>query len=189
MGVNPSDISRTLSAAKALRANSKYGTPEGLLLAYVAWEGLKIRILAVGLAQQGWRFQTFKSAISDLELWRSKNYELAFASVFGQKPQNTKNLGKIWSRVATAERLRNKFVHGLGQTHPDTIEKSYRFLIEIIEDRSWLDNLSVKLPGGETEALNSLDSRITARSNRQPNQISSRLVTQLMANRKSKTNY
>ena len=73
-----------------------------------------------------------------MELWRSKNYDLAFASVFGEKPQNIKNFGKIWSLVATAERLRNKFVHGLGQTHPDTIEKSYRFLIEIVEAHFFL---------------------------------------------------
>ena len=183
--MSPSEINRALKAAKLLRSNANYGTAESLILAYVAWEGLKVRILIAGLAQQGWQQKTFKAAIIGSQFWKARNYNKAFRSVFGKDPEQIAEISKIWKDIDKAEAIRNKYVHGLGQTNPKKLMDSFDFLVTIIEDRSWLDNLKVVLPDGNREQLVEVVKTIRASRGIQVDQNIHRLKQQLGFNRNS----
>jgi hypothetical protein len=147
--MRPSEIEKTLQAAKFLRSKSHYGTPESLILAYVVWEGLKVRILIAGLAKQGWQQNTFKTSVMGEDFWRSKNYNRAFKSVFGAFPEQLSATARVWEEIKIAEEIRGKFVHGMGQKNPAKIDHAYNFLVKTIEDREWISKLSVILPNQE----------------------------------------
>jgi hypothetical protein len=177
--MSPSEINRALNAAKLLRSNANYGTAESLMLAYVAWEGLKVRILIAGLAQQGWQQKTFKAAIIGSQFWKARNYNKAFRSVFGKDPEQIAEISKIWKEVNKAEAIRSKYVHGLGQTNPKKLLESYDFLVRIIEDHGWLENLKVILPDGKREQLVEVFKTIRASRGIQADQSVQRLKWQL----------
>ena len=168
--MNPAGIKQTLHAAKLLNEGHPSGTPEGFLLSYVAWEGLKNRILVCGLSQQGWQLNTFKNAIEGQKFWRPEKYDRAFTSVFGKPPQQTTRLGQIWREANKADNLRGKFVHGMGQSSPERMLASYSFLLATIKDLTWLSNLYVLLPNGEKDPLKDIFKPLRAAQNLQPDQ-------------------
>ena len=159
--MEPAAIKKTIKAAKTLERNSNYGTPEALLLAYVAWEGLRNRVLICGLSQQGWTVTMFKEAIAGHGFWLKGSYDEGFSSVFGKNPQNLSGVSKIWDEAEKARILRNKFVHGLSKGDPEALWKSYSFLIETISDLSWTKKLEVSLPDGTQVPLKDIETRNT----------------------------
>ena len=53
--MQPNLIKSTAESSLTLLGGKGRGTPEALLLAWVSWEGLKIRVLFVGLGLHGRR--------------------------------------------------------------------------------------------------------------------------------------
>ena len=177
--MEPAMVRKTLEAAKLIQRNSKYGTAEGLLLAHVAWDGLKNRIIVCGLAQQGWQVKTFKEAIDGQKYWKAENYRRSFNSVFGSDPDQTKGISQVWQLGLKSEKIRNKFVHGMGQANPKVMQQVFDQLTENIEDMSWINMLFVRHPDGKKVPLGDISLPIRAARNIQPDQSISRLRSQL----------
>ncbi len=70
------------------------GTPEALLLAWVAWEGLKIRILVVALAEKGWKVRDVYSALADAKLHSLEHYNAVFKKVVDNYPPTGQERGE-----------------------------------------------------------------------------------------------
>jgi hypothetical protein len=177
--MEPAMINKTLEAAKLIQRNSKYGTPEGLLLAHVSWEGLKNRIIVCGLAQQGWQVKTFKQAIDGQKYWKAENYRRSFRSIFGSDPDQTTGISQVWQQGLNSEKIRNKFVHGMGQANPKVMQQVFEQLTTNIEDTSWTKWLFVRRPNEEKIPLGDINLPIRAARNIQPDQSISRLRIQL----------
>jgi AraC-like DNA-binding protein len=177
--MKPSSIDRTIKAALLLQSHEKYPSPETLLIAWVAWEQLKNRIIYVGLTKQGWQGQTIDEALREIEFWRSANYKRAFKSVFGSHPEQTKIAGKVWRDIESGLNMRNKFVHGMGQVSPSELSKVTENLFATLEDRSWCEILMVKLPNGTEVNLGDPMKRVTAKAGMQSSQSVTRLRKQL----------
>ena len=51
--MNPSSIRELTASARALQKTKRQGSPEAFILAWIAWEGMKLRILAVAQKKMG----------------------------------------------------------------------------------------------------------------------------------------
>ena len=181
--VKPSDIRHTLNSAKLLNNTATNSQAESLLLAYVAWEGLKNRIVISGLSQQGWQLKTFRQAIQGRNFWKAESYNSAFKSVFGSEPFQSPGVGQIWEKAGVAEKLRGKFVHGLGKNTPAVLDASFVFLVETITDLKWLHKLQVQLPSGAKEPLKDIYGVLRSTHGLQIDQSVERLRKQLELNK------
>jgi len=178
-GMEPGKIRETLQVANFVQEKKNRGNPEALLLTWVAWEGIKIRMMVVGLARQGWHGKTFQQAAQGKELWHSQTFNKSFKSIFGDNPANLKNFGANWNKIEKTRKTRNKFVHGFGQTSPKELRRQFDFLQGLFIDLSWLNSLNVMLPDGERTELGDIMHRTLAARNIQPDQSVERLHRQL----------
>jgi hypothetical protein len=144
-----SSIRQTAQTARALAAERHYGTPEAFLLAWVAWESLKFRVLAVGLVRQGWRMEAVKEFFDKSSLYTKKDYNKVFGQVFGKHPeQHAGEVGHIWRECEAARRVRHRFVHGMGSSRPQTLSSSTERLLLAVENVEWLKPLMVRRHDG-----------------------------------------
>ena len=112
------------------------GTPEALLLAWVAWEGLKIRILVVALAEKGWKVRDVYSALADAKLHSLEHYNAVFKKVVDNYPQQVKNVGKPWRQIEEYREARHRYVHGMRGSSPTRLETGTQLIIGSVQDAS-----------------------------------------------------
>lgn len=122
--MDPNEIRRLLSTAETL-SREKSSTPEAFLVAFVAWEGLKFRILLVGYAARGVKVSEARHLIRDADIWNIRNYNTLFELLFGSRPQNAPQVGRLFNALDGAMRLRNRFVHGAGRAAPVQFRTAY----------------------------------------------------------------
>lgn len=155
--MRPSDIRRTASAAKRLAEAPSNGTPEAFLLAWVAWEAFRFRVLAVGLAKQGWAMTAIKEFFLNSNLYYDRTYNRAFAKVFGRQPQQLrKEIASVWKACESCRALRHKFVHGMGSTNPDALARATDTLLSAVGDAQWISALTVRLDDGSRVLLGNI---------------------------------
>ncbi len=137
--MKPSEILRLLGAAKILIQDPKTA-PEGFLLAYVAWEGFKVRVLIVGLAAEGKSVAEAQKILKERRVWKYKNYQALFLQLFGSNPESAKGIGAQYRSAQLTDRLRGHYLHGAGRTNPQNFVSKTEILISVIESE-WAKHL------------------------------------------------
>lgn len=146
--MRPSQIKTTAATALELLEQRGYGTPDSLLLAWVAWEGLKVRTLSVGLAKMGFQVQHVYDVMGDDRVHTLNDYQTLFRRVFGANPQNIRGVSQVWKQLEDFRNTRHKIVHGMGSATPEHLERGTRLLASMSLDPDWLAGLKVE--SGET---------------------------------------
>lgn len=106
---------------------------EAFLLAFVAWEAFKIRVLLVGRTAMGETVAEARKHLDQGQLWRDRAYDEEFASIFGSMPANTRQIGKNYSRMRKLKNLRNRYVHGHSRTSPARFDEATRTILTILK--------------------------------------------------------
>ena len=120
------------------------GTPEALLLSWVAWEGLRIRLLVVALCMSGWQVKDIYAALSAERFHSSPHYDNLFRVVFGARPQNSSGISGRWQQIESFRRDRNAFVHGTRGGPPLRLEAGVHLLQDSVINPEWLAHLRLK---------------------------------------------
>jgi len=152
--MRPSQIRRTAETALELLEDRGHGNPEAFLLAWVSWEGLKIRVISLGLARMGFQVQHVYEVLTEDELRSKGEFEALFQTVFSRKPQSAKGVGSTWQRNETFRKVRNRIVHGIGSTSPDRLESGTRVLTGAVLSPQWLGSLAVNDGSGQVSIGN-----------------------------------
>ena len=138
--MDPNEIRRLLGTAEML-SREKSSTPEAFLLAFVAWEGLKFRILLVGYAARGVKVAEARQLLRDADIWNIRNYNTLFEHLFGVRPHNAPHVGRLFNTLDGAMKLRNRFVHGAGRAAPVQFKTAYEDVCSAT-DADWENALS-----------------------------------------------
>ncbi len=142
-------------------------SPEGFIVAYIAWEALKIRILLVGMTANGMSVSEARKVISTLEIWQGDKYNKAFKSCFGSFPSNTSGIGKLFNKAESFKSLRNGLVHGGKNASPAKFKEATNELVGLIE-ADWSQHMgSLLVKSQNTDPMRRL--RRQTPSNRQSN--------------------
>lgn len=145
--MRPNVIQSTAHTAVELTRERGRGTPEALLLAWVAWEGLKVRLLVVGFAKMGWLVQDVYEALESERVGELQVYRRLFKYVYGTFPDNTRVVGTPWRGIEEARVLRHRYVHGMGTASPERLLTATNRIAEAVLDCTWLECLTVKVGG------------------------------------------
>jgi hypothetical protein len=161
--LNPAEILRLSKSAMNLAGQSGR-SPEGFVVAYIAWEALKIRILLVGMTANGMSVSEAKKVVSTLEIWQGDKYNKAFKSYFGSFPNNTPGIGRLFNKADSFKSLRNGFVHGSRKTSPAKFREATIELVGIIE-ADWAKRLgSLLLNSKNADPMKRLQRQTTPRT-------------------------
>lgn len=133
--MNPAEIMRLRNVAESLSRRSGH-SPEAFLLAYVAWEALKIRILIVGMTATGMTVSSARQLISENQIWKGNNYSSLFEKYFGVLPNSSPGVGHLFAKADSCQKIRNGFVHGSKRVDPDSFRKATETIIQLI-DEDW----------------------------------------------------
>ena len=137
--MKPSEIIRLTNSSKRALMDSS-SAPDAFLLAYVAWEGLQLRILVAGLFASGKSVSEAYRVIKDRKVWDKVNRNRLFVEVFGANPQNIKYLGKHFKKAESVKNLRDRYVHGFSRTSPQKFKDGTQILLALIE-HNWGDDI------------------------------------------------
>jgi hypothetical protein len=121
-----------------------HGCPEALLLAWVAWEGLRIRVLVVALSMHGWRVKGIYPTLASERLTAHASRKTLNATL-GCSTLQVKTVADIWRAIESHRPLRNKFAHGMGGNSPDRLEAATHFITTHALDPEWLAPLPVHI--------------------------------------------
>lgn len=147
--MQPNLIRSTANSAMTLLGEQDSGTPEALLLAWVAWERLRIRLLVVALCMQGWQVKDVYDPLPSERFHTHPHYDHLFRTTFGAKPQNACDVGQRWQQLESFRKTRNAYVHGTRGGSPLKLESGVHLLREATLDPSWLSSLSLAAPKGK----------------------------------------
>jgi hypothetical protein len=89
--MNPSAIKELLTSAKKLHHDKRKGSPEAFILSWIAWEVMKLRILAVAQKKMGVKIKDTYLSHKDLNLWNEEKFDRQWRKVFGKNPSWGKN--------------------------------------------------------------------------------------------------
>lgn len=145
--VQPSLIRATANSSLTLLGEEGRGTPQALLLAWVSWEGLKIRILVVGLAMRGWKVQDVYEVLSEDKVHTHAHIRGLLKEVFGSYPENIKGIGYRWEQIEEFRTVRNRYVHGTRGAAPLRLEAGTHMITDHVLDPTWLAPLPVLVDG------------------------------------------
>jgi len=142
--MNPSSIRELTASARALQKTKRQGSPEAFILAWIAWEGMKLRILAVAQKKMGIKIKDTYSSHQELRLWNQVKFENQWKQVFGKNPSNMSGVaGKVFREMEKYKKYRDKLVHGKEFGNPINVEKATISILNLLEDREWLKDLFI----------------------------------------------
>lgn len=162
--MQPNLIKSTAESSLSLLGERGHGTPEALLLAWVAWEGLKVRLMVVGLTMQGWQVQDIYEVLSAEQVHTRDHVRGILYSLFGSFPENTKGIGTTWAQIEQFREVRNRFVHGTRSAAPLRLEAGTHLITDHVLNTEWLHNASIRIDGSRI-ALGDPYRRLTGRRN------------------------
>ena len=142
--MNPSSIRELTASARALQKTKRQGSPEAFILAWIAWEGMKLRILAVAQKKMGTKIKDTYSSHQELRLWNQIKFEKQWKQVFGKNPSNMSGVaGKVFREMEKYKKYRDKLVHGKEFGNPINVQKATISILNLLEDREWLKDLFI----------------------------------------------
>ena len=130
--MEPGEIIRLAGRSRELATSNKTA-PEAFILAQVAWEGLRYRILIVGHVAQGLSVADAKRQLDAQKPWNAANYRAIFKELFGSEPSQSRIVGRTFRETDRTTDLRNRYVHGHSRTSPDIFLKHSRTLWTALE--------------------------------------------------------
>lgn len=130
--MKPSEIRRLADRSREL-ATSNVTAPEAFILAQVAWEGLRYRVLIVGHVAQGMSVADARRRLDAKQTWKAANYRAMFKELFGSEPSQSRIVGRTFRETDRTTDLRNRYVHGHSRTSPDIFLKHSRTLWTALE--------------------------------------------------------
>jgi hypothetical protein len=140
--MNPSSIRELTASARALQKTKRQGSPEAFILAWIAWEGMKLRILAVVQKKMGTKIKDTYLSHQELRLWNQVKFEKQWKQVFGKNPSNMSGVaGKVFREMEKYKKYRDKLVHGKEFGNPVNVEKATLSILKILEDQEWLKEI------------------------------------------------
>jgi hypothetical protein len=86
--MNPSAIKELVTSAKQLHQTKRKESPEAFILSWIAWEGMKLRILAEAQKKMVIKIKDTYLSHKDLNLWNEEKIDRQWRKVFGQNPSN-----------------------------------------------------------------------------------------------------
>lgn len=138
--MNPSEIKRLILQAKTL-SDSSQTAPEAFLLAFVAWEGFKMRLLVAALCANGYSVVEAKALMRSREIWKTGAFETLFAELYGTRPKNSRFVGTKFNSLSRAITMRNSYVHGFSRYSPRSFLVETERLIGLVES-DWTSSLN-----------------------------------------------
>ena len=144
--MKPSSIRELTASARALQITKRQGSPEAFILAWIAWEGMKVRILAVAQKKMGIKIKDTYLSHKELRLWNQVKFENQWKQVFGKKPANMSGVpGKVFREMEKYKKYRDKLVHGKEFGNPINFEKATLSILEILENQEWLKEIKLSV--------------------------------------------
>lgn len=177
--MQPNLIISTAHSADSLLEAKGHGCPEALLLAWVAWEGLRVRTLCVGLAKMGWQIQDVYDVLSKERAYTTGQYDRLFAHIFGKRPHNSSGIGTTWSAIEAYRVIRHRYVHGMGGAKPSLLEHGTLFITAHVADPEWLARLQVMTTNGRIPIGHPYAVQRGGRERKRPKAELSRLLREL----------
>lgn len=162
--MQPNLIKSTAGSANTLLDIRGYGSPEAFLLSYVAWEGLKVRLLVVGLHMHGWAVADIYEQLPAGKIFQEKNYNSVFRWVFGSPPASTKGIGEDWKSIDQFKDIRHRYVHGASGASPDKLEAATHLITERVLEPEWLTTMKVNMLEGKPSLGNPYRKLVTSRT-------------------------
>lgn len=162
--MQPNLIKSTADSALELLEFRGRGSAEAFLLSYVAWEGLKVRLLVVGLHMHGWAVADIYEQLPAGKIFQEKNYNSIFRSVFGSPPASTKGIGEHWKSIDQFKDIRHRYVHGASGASPDKLEAATHLIIERVLEPEWLTTIKVTTLEGKPALGNPYRKLVTSRT-------------------------
>ena len=159
--MQPNLIRSTAESAQVLLHHRGYGSPEAFLLAWVAWEGIRTRILVVALVMKGWRVKDIYPELAHAHP-DSRQYQRLFRVILGTSPQQIKGTGETWRQIEQFRKTRNAIAHGIGTSSPARLEAATHLIVEAAESPEWLARIQVILETGP-EPLGDIYRRLSPR--------------------------
>lgn len=142
--MNPSAITELTTSAKNLTDTKRKGSPEAFILAWIAWEGSKLRMLAVAQKKQGIKIKETYASHKDKSLWNEKIFEKEWKRVFGEYPASMRGMpGKIFKKINSYKKYRDKLVHGKSFGNPNNVHDATLEILRVLEDKKWLDEILI----------------------------------------------
>ena len=146
--MQPSLIRSTANSALDLLELRGRGSTEAFLLSWVAWEGLKVRLVVVGLNMQGWQVSDVYAGLTDGRVHTNQNYLALFRTIYGRNPHNVSGVGDTWRQIEEFREVRNRYVHGTRGAAPAKLEAATLMITERVLDPSWLRGTPIKTEEG-----------------------------------------
>jgi hypothetical protein len=142
--MNPSAIKELATSAKELHQNKRKGSPEAFILSWIAWEGTKLRILAVAQKKMGIKIKDTYLSHKDLNLWNEEKFDRQWRKVFGKNPSNMSGAaGKVFREMKKYKKYRDKLVHGKEFGNPNNVDFATAALLKNLENKDWLKDLFI----------------------------------------------
>jgi len=123
------------------------GTAEAFIIAWVSWEGLKNRLLTIGLAQLGWQVKDSNKAIATCGVHSKADYAAAFTLTFGKQPPQLAGLGQTWTKIEKLQTIRNHIIHGSRLASPAQLLEGSQLIASKVLNTNWLDGMNFRVDG------------------------------------------
>jgi hypothetical protein len=144
--MNPSSIRELTASARVLQKTRRQRSPEAFILAWIAWEGMKLRILAVAQKKMGTKIKDTYASHNELKLWNQVKFEKQWKQIFGKNPSNMSGVaGKVFREMEKYKKYRDKLVHGKEFGNPINVEKATLSILKILEDQEWLKEIKFSM--------------------------------------------
>lgn len=162
--MKPSEIRNLAQSSQWIDSLRPRGTSEAFILAWISWEGLKIRLLTYGFAKQGYLAKYTSKALKTCNVHSKKQYLAIFELAFGRPPLQINKLGSIWREIETYQPMRNRIIHGGTGYNPRDLREASRKISDHVLNTDWLEGAKVRIHGVEYVLQNPYD-RITTNKN------------------------
>lgn len=162
--MQPSEIRNLAQSAQWIDSLRPRGTSESFILAWISWEGLKIRLLTYGFAKQGYLAKDTSKALKTCNVHSKKQYLAIFELAFGKPPLQINKLGPIWRELETYQPMRNRIIHGGTRFNPKDLREASRKISDRVLNACWLEGARVQIHGTEYVLQNPYN-RITTNRN------------------------
>jgi len=142
--MNPSSINELFKSAKSLHEKKRKGSPDAFILSWIAWEGTKLRMLAIGQKVKGIKIKDTYSNHKDLRLWEDKKFNNQWQKVFGNLPSSMPGKAtKIFRQLQGFKKYRDTIIHGKSLGNPTNIHEATKKLLEVLENKDWMKDINI----------------------------------------------
>lgn len=129
--MTPGTISRLLNEAERVKKD-KYDTIVSFSLSWIAWEGVRSRVLIVAARLAGWRMEEAKDAIGSKKISSSRSFAqcLKWITGFNLDSDLKGKPAAAWQAARKIEGLRHRLFHGFEPIPEDRLQPASTAIYE-----------------------------------------------------------